>query len=644
MLLFLGLSVSAQAEQALAPTVVSATGTEESSELASERVWSVSAAEIKASNAHNVQEALLQLPGVHALVHPATQAFSQLSMQGMGGEYIKILVDGIEVSGDISGAVPLEQIPVDDIERIEVLQGAASALYGSDALGGVIQIITHSRQGPQGLHLQASEQIYSTLRTYSDAAVQWRKGKALLRIGASWDRDGGSTFDTTNAFGKSVSIYPMPPVLNLAAHASADWYEDHSAYGLSARVRQNTKTIRDVTLFESAYHDQEFALEANTKQQTSARSDLDANISAQGFIHQAQQENLTFTTKLPMLQSVFLDGRSNINWVMRYSQWNQWVVSTSASLQTLQSPDFPERMQDANLDVSVQDLIWLDSNARYELVPGLRFSSLLPVQQDHFDAIITPKLSTRVMLAPHLVARASYGMGYRRPTLKQKYWELFHQAPFNFLLRGNPDLKPEQSQSTQGSLQWKPFEHLTLCGGAFYNALSNMITDAMIDSIPGIAIDRSGVARPYVHIRTYVNKKRAFTTGGDLSLEYESEAWNVGISYTRLVAKEHTDQGDSDLILQVPHSCKGHVAYTLPTQSTLRIQGTWNSAQLVSAAPRLYSPDQILFDVSLAQKLGKHFDLSLGIDNVLDNWNAGQEAYYGLFDGRVYQAGIQAHY
>jgi outer membrane receptor for ferrienterochelin and colicins len=433
--------------------------------------------------------------------------------------------------------------------------------------------------------------------------------------------------------------------MNLSTHASANWFESHSEYGVSGRMRQSTKIIRDITLFESAYHDQEFAAGLNARTRTSARSDLDANLSVQGFVHELRQENLTFTSKMPLQQNVFLDGRSNQNWVMRYSQWNQWVVSASGDWQTLRSPDFAEKMQNANVDVTLQDLIWLDSNARFELVPGLRLSSHIPIQNDQIDAIITPKLSTRMILWPHMVARVSYGMGYRRPTMKQKYWELFHQAPFNFLLRGNPDLNPERSHSIQSSLQWQSMKSLNISGSVFFNSLSNMITDQMVDSVPGVATDRDGMNRPYVHLRTYVNKKSAYTTGGDMSLEWMSKDLNIGLSYARLLAKERTENGDVDLTMQVPHSCKGHFAYTLePARSTFRIQGTWNGAQLISTTPWKYSPDQILIDASISKNMGSNFDLSWGIDNIFDNWNSGQEAYYGLFDGRVYHVTIQAHY
>ena len=102
--------------------------------------------DIQKSGSKTVGEALKTLPDVAVSAATAGNANESVTMQGLGNGYVKIMIDGVSVSTDISGSTPIFQIPVENIERIEVIKGADSVLYGSDAMGGVINIITKREQ------------------------------------------------------------------------------------------------------------------------------------------------------------------------------------------------------------------------------------------------------------------------------------------------------------------------------------------------------------------------------------------------------------------------------------------------------------------------------------------------------------------
>ena len=102
--------------------------------------------DIRKSGAKTVGDALKTLPDVTVSSATAGNANESVSMQGLGNGYVKIMIDGVSVSTDISGATPIFQIPVENIERIEVIKGADSVLYGSEAMGGAINIITKRGQ------------------------------------------------------------------------------------------------------------------------------------------------------------------------------------------------------------------------------------------------------------------------------------------------------------------------------------------------------------------------------------------------------------------------------------------------------------------------------------------------------------------
>ncbi len=102
----------------------------------------ISNEEIKNSGAKNIGEALKTLPEITVSGATAGNANETVSMQGLGNGYVKIMIDGISVSSGIDGTTPVFQIPVENIERIEITKGADSVLNGSDSMGGSINIIT----------------------------------------------------------------------------------------------------------------------------------------------------------------------------------------------------------------------------------------------------------------------------------------------------------------------------------------------------------------------------------------------------------------------------------------------------------------------------------------------------------------------
>lgn len=100
--------------------------------------------DIQRTQARNLYQVLKTVPGVNVRRRGGRAANSSVSLRGMGASGTLVLVDGIRIESGTSGDVDIQQIPVDQIERIEIVRGPKSSLYGSSALGGVIQIFTRS--------------------------------------------------------------------------------------------------------------------------------------------------------------------------------------------------------------------------------------------------------------------------------------------------------------------------------------------------------------------------------------------------------------------------------------------------------------------------------------------------------------------
>lgn len=102
--------------------------------------------DIERSGARNLAEALEAMPGLR--ITPDVTGAVQIQLRGFDADHVLVLIDGQRISGRKNGAVDLTRLGIEPIERIEIVKGPASALYGADALGGVINIITRGPDAP----------------------------------------------------------------------------------------------------------------------------------------------------------------------------------------------------------------------------------------------------------------------------------------------------------------------------------------------------------------------------------------------------------------------------------------------------------------------------------------------------------------
>jgi len=153
-------------------TVVTATRSETPATSVSSTVTVITAEQLRQSQALTVAEALRDVPGVDIARAGGLGATASVFMRGTESNHTLVLVDGVELAspGGVDGAVDLADLSTEGVERIEILRGPASSLYGSDALGGVIHVITRKGQGPVRFSLQAEGGAFDTFRGTASAA------------------------------------------------------------------------------------------------------------------------------------------------------------------------------------------------------------------------------------------------------------------------------------------------------------------------------------------------------------------------------------------------------------------------------------------------------------------------------------------
>jgi vitamin B12 transporter len=146
----------------LDPVIVTATRTAEPADQTLASATVITRDDIERLQPHSVQELLTGLPGISTANTGGLGKASSVFVRGTEADETLVLIDGIRVGSVSTGTTAFEQLPVDQIERIEIVRGPRSSLYGSDAIGGVIQIFTRQGEGAPTPSLSVSGGTYST--------------------------------------------------------------------------------------------------------------------------------------------------------------------------------------------------------------------------------------------------------------------------------------------------------------------------------------------------------------------------------------------------------------------------------------------------------------------------------------------------
>ncbi|MTW21591.1 TonB-dependent vitamin B12 receptor [Allochromatium palmeri] len=184
-----GLALADETPTQLEPVVVTATRTAEPQDTTLASVTVIDRSEIERRQARSVPDLLRGLPGVSITRSGGPGHQSSIFLRGTSADHVLMLVDGVKIGSATTGTASLEDLPIEEIERIEVVRGPRSSLYGSEAIGGVIQVFTRRGGGDWSPRLTLSG---GTLHTTQVAAgISGGGERGWVNLGASLDRTHG---------------------------------------------------------------------------------------------------------------------------------------------------------------------------------------------------------------------------------------------------------------------------------------------------------------------------------------------------------------------------------------------------------------------------------------------------------------------
>ena len=609
----------------------------------------VTATDIQKTHAKDLQEALQHVPGLQLRpIHGKTG--SGVWLQGIDANRVLILVDGNPISASTGSAVDTSQIAVTDIQRIEIIKGAASAMYGTSAMGGVVNIITHQHKKTIAASITASGGSWGDQDLKDNPLAQRHlKGQIALNNEA-WsfnimadvrDQDGWTA--TPNSISNEGF---KGHKRNLASQMQYRFSPDFK-FTLSPRIYQE-----DLTNSISEFAPGIGNIKVNKKEQTTTlhlgarleKGSKDAfnwsiNALTETFKGETaqdkpattrvdQQRNTDIDQQLVTLQFNYPIGKHHLSFGGQVSEETMDVV------QYKRSSSSTERLVEVNdATASTQELFMQDSwfiGEHLELLPGFR------VHRDkeagtHISPMMNAMLFNTLASGDRINLRLGVGNGYRVANLKERFF-VFDHSQFGYKVMGNPDLEPESSVSYQAGIEW-----LKASNNARFelSVFRNDITD-LIESDQDLAES----AAQNLQIYRYQNFEKARTQGVELVV-FTPLAYGLSfdLGYTWMQATDRIT--GKDLPSRPEHLVKLGLDWQTPMNGlVLTAKAKYESRQFTDSENTNKTPAFTVLDLKANYKVNSHWRIFSGVNNATNTQKDFTQADNRPEEGRFIYLGM----
>lgn len=590
------------------------------------RIEIVTAEELENIHARDLAEALQNVPGI--MLKPIHgKSGQEVWLQGFDADRVLILIDGKPVSASTGASVDLSQIAVANVTHIEIVKGSVSALYGSEAMGGVINVITKQPK------IGTSYNITLDSGSYGDQNV------------------GNSTFNNNHAnffISHNQGAWFGQIMADLRYNEGTDldlttWDFEGDAgtkTNIAAQIGYRFSTGAELMIAPSYYYEdinKNFSGYApgigeikKEKIEEAKRKSITVNFDTP-FLEQGQlsawymYENFSDSTNQDILSTGYIDqsrlGESEFNKgevqidhsLGDHQLLTFGIVGFQNSLSQIQEKrtadevviidEIQGKKTHSSIELYAQDDIFIGD--QLELLPGFRYQ-----YDSDFGSYTAPKINlmyTPNTLEQKMKFRLGVGSGYRVPTLKERHY-IFDHSALGYMVIGNPDLSPETSTSIQMGVEYNSHHHFQADINFFYNDIKNLISTTL---------DKEDSDATGLSIYKYSNIGKARTQGIDITSAYSfTESLSSNISYTYLDALDL--EIDKKLTQRPKHQVKFKINYQIqPIETSLSLYGNYQSEQFVDTENLITSPAYSTFDFKINTDISDHFRIFMGIDNII---------------------------
>ncbi|MFV0679822.1 TonB-dependent receptor plug domain-containing protein [Ottowia sp.] len=546
------------------------------------------------------------------------------SLRGMDSSHTLTLIDGrrIAATDDVVGHSDYQYgwVPTDVIERVEIIRGPMSSLYGSEALGGVVNVITRwptdKWEGSVRLSGQRLDDhewggdghrvgVYAGGPVGNGLSVRLNAENA--RVSDILDRDAP---ENSEIEGRKDNAGGIAARYQLSALHSfeAGWQQ--------SRAHRHYDTVSRATAYANRYQiDRQHGYaqwngqfgEVKTQVRT-YRSAIDVENSRTNGVSPTRAQNM---------RDVVGDG---------FAQWRMGAHQLTAGGELRR-----ESLRNAGLDGGKDSADHTAVFAQDEISLTNDLVATLGARLDHHEIFgnhFSPRAYLVWQTTPELIIKGGLGTAFKAPTLKQispNY--VGAEGPHTFY--GNADVKPEKSHSFEVAADWQSGPW-SLTGTLFYNRVKDLITTRLIA--------QEGTRRSYI----YDNVDRAKMYGTELGLGW---AFAPGFKWSNNLTLMHTkDQTTGEELTDRPRQVlHSQLRWQGQGGFSARLGVNFTGRQRASTGNRL--PSYTVVNASVGQQINKTFNWSAGVDNIGDVRLAEKSADFGYaIRGRTYFVSLQASF
>ncbi len=534
--------------------VVTATRTPERASALTSDVSVITREQIERAPQSSLGELLQAQPGLQISTNGGIGTPTSVSIRGGTSQQTLVLIDGERLSSSTVGTTALENIPLNQIERIEILRGPASSLYGADAVAGVIQIFTRKGEGAPNVSMEAGVGSYRT--AVGSLNYGGKTGDTRFNVNLGYTDSGSFSATKPGMYGYNPDRDPYLN-RNLSAQIAQHFNADNE---LGARLFYSDGT----THFDAANCDPTFTVCTNNfdnfqKQTLSSTSIYSRNRFTSSWTSELRlgrsEDNSTSYYLDPVAGSIYGQGFRTIQ---DQYMWQNDIALSSGKL--MLAAERRVEMVDSNtVAYTVGERSTNALVGGYQVWLGAHTLQLSARRDDNsqFGSHNTGSLGYGYQFTPAWRATASTGTAFRAPTFNDLYWPV----DFSSFYVGNPNLRPERARNREV--------------GLVYETTAQRVSVSVYDNRVSDLISFGNAPAPAFFVTT-INVGPAILTGSTASYEGRFGSWKLRASYDVLSAKD-ADSGNY-LIRRAKDSGNVELRYGA---------GRWDSgAQLVASGPR----------------------------------------------------------
>jgi len=554
----------------------------------------VTADDIAARQLQSLPDVLALVPGVNVVQSGGPGGQTSVFMRGTNSNHTKVLVDGIDVSDPSSpvGAFDFGQFLTQDVEKVEILRGPQSGLYGSDAIGGVINVITKSGSGPAQFNAGVEGGSFDTFN--QSGGVSGSADRFHYAANVAHLHSGATPVTPLNLLAPGEQrIDDYNDNLTGSTKLGFD-VTDHFDLGLVARYTDTHLRLTGENTNNFPVDFPDSAQSENDTRQYYARATGHLTSFAGGLeqtLGLAYSNIKSFETSPEYPESDFFGERVKIDWQgnVRLAADEKLVLGAEHQRDEMTVPLSAATTIDsgyAELQSAFGDSLFNTLSVRYD-------------DNDRFGGKVTYRVAPAYIIQDTgTKLKASVGTGFKAPTLSQ----MFQNFPAFFFF-ANPNLKPETSLGYDLGFEQPLLNGAVRFGATYFrNDIKNLIGDN-------------------ADFSSLVNVGRAVTDGVESFVSYQPiQALTFNLDYTFTEAND--DILHQELLRRPKHKAslntEWHATQRLLLNATLLSVGSWVDGNRDFSIQRLNAPGYTTVDLAASYDLTEHLTVYGRLNNLFD--------------------------